>query len=173
MNLPAIVVVSFVVLLGCNPQRNLRRMGNGFANAITKVKPAPAVNLAALADVAIDATAAQAKVTARQQIADATAEPPPRPAPVHDTSSHTVQEAPPPVPVTVDYTRTVDTSGDVIWKNFHRDGEKPRCEKYTGALSACSGECTELMRVEGMRQLDPRAGKPLTCMCTQGYSKCK
>jgi hypothetical protein len=175
MNLPGIVVVSLVVLIGCNPQRNLRRMGDNFANAVGR-GPAPVkVDLAVLADVAIDATAAQAKGKARQQIANATAERPPAPEPiqVHDNRTQTVQPTPTPEPVRVDHTRTVDTSGDVIWKNFRRDGEKPRCEKYAGEVSACSGECAELLRVEGMRQLDPRAGKPLTCSCTQGYSHCK
>ena len=68
-----------------------------------------------------------------------------------------------------------DASGggasEQVWKNLYRAGEKATCEKVE-TFEACSATCSEHMRGQSMRQLDPDAGKPEQCECTQGYSKC-
>lgn len=66
---------------------------------------------------------------------------------------------------------TVSTGSDQVWKNLWRDGEKASCEKVD-SFDSCKATCADHLRMESMRQLDPKAGKPTNCQCTQGYSKC-
>ena len=76
--------------------------------------------------------------------------------------------APAPTPTVTTTHRTVDTRLPV-WK-VYRQGDKHWCEKYAGDERTCTSECTDLMRSESMRQLDPKAGPAKSCSCSEASS---
>lgn len=171
----AVVAVAVLSLAGCHKSyksgfkklgSNVAAVGKGAASIARKIVPIRA-------DVKVD-VAAIAKTQVRQQLDNRIA----AIEPISINKSITkvdrggsVDEVPAQMPEPV-ITRTVDTSGDQVWKNMVRAGEKATCEKVA-SFDSCQATCSEHLRGESMRQLDPKAGKPVQCECTQGYSKCQ
>ena len=146
--------------------------GSGARSLASSVKKMgqQVASIAGKVDVKIDAKAI-AKDQAAQRIA--AIEPITISKSVHKTSSGGSAPVQEPVQNVEPTVIRHDASGasDQVWKNLSRDGEKPTCEKVE-TFEACSATCSEHMRGQSMRQLDPNAGKPQSCECTQGYSKC-
>jgi hypothetical protein len=171
----AILLVAVVSLAGCHKSyksgfkklgSNVAKVGHGVARIAKKAVPVSV-------DVDVDAKtqadlAALARHTAQQRVAQV------EPITLRKSVKH-VDRGPDPEPVqTVEPTitrTTVSTGADQVWRNTWRDGEKASCEKVAD-FDSCQTTCGDHMRAQSMRQLDPKAGKPVLCECTQGYSKC-
>ena len=180
----AILIVAAISLFGCHKSyktgfkklgSNMAKVGGNIAAVAKKAVPIKAdINVDVKADLA-----AMAKQQVQQQIDTRVASSRIgmiNPITISKSVKRVDRGEPAPAPAqTVEpvITRTtVNTGADQIFKNTWRQGEKATCEKVD-TFESCQSTCSDILRGESMRQLDPKAGKPMQCECTQGYSKCQ